>query len=77
LRQLRLERGLTQRDLAAPGVTYAYISRLEAGGRQVSIRVLIKLAKKLDTTAPYLLTGDEDARCPVCGRDAAEHVRAA
>ena len=73
LRKLRLERGLSQRDLAAPGVTYAYVLRLEAGTRQASIRALIKLAKKLDSTALYLLTGDEDARCPVCGRDAVEH----
>ena len=75
LRELRLERGLSQRDLAAPGVTYAYISRLEAGARQASIRALIKLATKLDTTALYLLVGDEDAHCPVCGRDAVEHEK--
>ena len=30
LRRLRLERGLSQRQLAAPGVSYAYISRIEA-----------------------------------------------
>ncbi|HEY4908360.1 MAG TPA: helix-turn-helix transcriptional regulator, partial [Methylomirabilota bacterium] len=30
LKRLRLERGLSQRELAAPGVSYAYISRIEA-----------------------------------------------
>jgi transcriptional regulator with XRE-family HTH domain len=69
LRELRLERGLSQRQLAAPGVTYAYISRLEAGDRRASIRALIKLAKKLDTTALHLWVGDADAPCPVCQRD--------
>jgi transcriptional regulator with XRE-family HTH domain len=28
---LRLERGLSQRDLAAPRLSYAYVSRIEAG----------------------------------------------
>src|SRR5919198_1106008 len=33
LRRLRLEKGLSQRELAGPGVSYAYVSRIEAGGR--------------------------------------------
>jgi hypothetical protein len=33
IKRLRLARGLSQRDLAAPGVSYAYVSRIEAGGR--------------------------------------------
>lgn len=68
LKKLRLERGLSQRDLASPGVSYAYISRLEAGQRHASIKTLIKLAEQLDTTALYLLTGHVDAPCPVCRR---------
>jgi len=28
LKRLRLETGLSQRELAAPGVSYAYISRI-------------------------------------------------
>jgi transcriptional regulator with XRE-family HTH domain len=75
LKELRLEHGLSQRELATPGVTYAYVSRLEAGARQASIRALIKLADKLDTTALYLLTGEEHAHCPMCGRDAVEHEK--
>src|SRR5436853_5789401 len=31
LRRLRLDRGLSQRELASHGVSYAYISRIEAG----------------------------------------------
>ena len=33
LKRLRLDRGFSQRELAAPGVSYAYISRIEAGTR--------------------------------------------
>jgi transcriptional regulator with XRE-family HTH domain len=62
LKRLRLERGLSQRELAAPGVSYAYISRIEAGTRQPSVKALRKLAQKLDVSPDYLETGrDIDA----------------
>jgi transcriptional regulator with XRE-family HTH domain len=57
LRRLRLERGLSQRDLAVQGVSYAYISRIEAGTRQPSVKALRKLAGKLGVTPDYLETG--------------------
>jgi tetratricopeptide (TPR) repeat protein len=59
LKRLRLARGLSQRQLAAPGVTYAYISRLEAGTRDPSVKALRKLAAKLDVSPNYLETGRE------------------
>ena len=59
LKRLRLERGLSQRELAAPGVSYAYISRIEAGTRQPSVKALRKLAGKLAVSADYLETGSE------------------
>jgi transcriptional regulator with XRE-family HTH domain len=59
LKRLRLERGLSQRELAAPGVSYAYISRIEAGTRQPSVKALRKLAGKLGVSADYLETGSE------------------
>jgi transcriptional regulator with XRE-family HTH domain len=59
LRRLRLERGLSQRALAEPGVSYAYISRIEAGTRQPSVKALRKLAPKLGVTADYLETGSD------------------
>lgn len=59
LKRLRLERGLSQRELAAPGVSYAYISRIEAGTRQPSVKALRKLAAKLGVTADYLESGSE------------------
>jgi tetratricopeptide (TPR) repeat protein len=59
LRRLRSERGLSQRELSAPGVSYAYISRIEAGTRQPSVKALRKLARKLGVSPEYLETGSE------------------
>ena len=59
LRRLRLEQGASQRDLSAPGITYAYISRIEAGARTPSVKALRMLAKKLGVTPEYLETGSE------------------
>jgi len=57
LRRLRLERGLSQRDIAGPGVTYAYVSRIEAGQRGPSLKALRLLARRLGVTPEYLETG--------------------
>jgi len=57
LKRLRLEQGLSQRELASPGVSYAYISRIEAGTRQPSVKALRRLAAKLGVSAEYLETG--------------------
>ena len=59
LKRLRLERGLSQRELSAPGVSYAYISRIEAGTRQPSVKALRRLAAKLGVSADYLETGSD------------------
>ena len=59
LKRLRLERGLSQRELAAPGVSYAYISRIEAGTRQPSVKALRRLATNLGVTADFLETGSQ------------------
>ena len=57
LKRLRLERGFSQRDLSSPGVSYAYISRIEAGARTPSVKALRKLAQKLGVSVDYLETG--------------------
>jgi transcriptional regulator with XRE-family HTH domain len=57
LRRLRLERGMSQRDLAGPGVTFAYVSRIENGTRKPSLDVLRLLARKLRVPLEYLETG--------------------
>jgi tetratricopeptide (TPR) repeat protein len=57
LKRLRLERGLSQRELSGPGVSYAYISRIEAGARTPSVKALRMLSRKLGVTVEYLETG--------------------
>jgi tetratricopeptide (TPR) repeat protein len=59
LRRLRQERGFSQRELSGPGVSYAYISRIEAGARRPSVKALRMLARKLGVSADYLETGSE------------------
>src|SRR5919202_1953328 len=59
LKRLRLQRGLSQRDLSSPGVSYAYISRIEAGARTPSVKALRKLAQKLGVSVEYLETGKD------------------
>ncbi|MFL5921347.1 MAG: helix-turn-helix domain-containing protein [Gaiellaceae bacterium] len=59
LRRLRHDRGLSQRELASPGVSYAYISRIEAGARRPSVKALRMLARELGVSADYLETGSE------------------
>jgi tetratricopeptide (TPR) repeat protein len=59
LKRLRLERGLSRRDLSSPGVSYAYISRIEAGARTPSVKALRMLAQKLQVSVEYLETGRE------------------
>jgi transcriptional regulator with XRE-family HTH domain len=57
LLRLRHERGLSQRELSAPGVSYTYISRIEAGQRQPSVKALRSIANRLGVTPEYLETG--------------------
>lgn len=59
IKALRLMKGLSQRDLAAPGVSYAYISRIEAGTRHPSTKALRRLADKLGVSPNYLEFGNE------------------
>ena len=60
IRQRRLELGLSQRELASEGVTYAYISRLETNARRPSIRALRQLAPRLGVSVHWLETGEAD-----------------
>ena len=59
LLRLRRERGLSQRDLSGPGISYGYISRIESGARRPSVKALRMLAKKLEVTAEYLEIGND------------------
>jgi transcriptional regulator with XRE-family HTH domain len=57
IRRLRLSRGLSQRAISAPGVSYAYISRIENGGRRPSLKALRAIASRLGVDPEYLETG--------------------
>ncbi|MGI5346786.1 tetratricopeptide repeat protein [Streptomyces sp. CA-250714] len=55
--RLRTERGLTQRELAEPAYTPAYISTLESGRVRPSEAALRHVAARLGTTPEELATG--------------------
>ena len=57
LRELRTKAGLSQRELAEPEYTDAYISTIEAGRRQPSTAALEYFADKLGVTPEELATG--------------------
>src|SRR5918995_2767905 len=57
LREARLAAGLSQRQLAFPGCSAAYLSRLEAGQRVASLQLLRKIAAKLGVDEEFLATG--------------------
>ena len=63
VRAAREAAGLTQRQLAFPGCTNAYISRVEAGMRIPSLQVIREFARRLRVSSEYLATGEatEDA----------------
>jgi tetratricopeptide (TPR) repeat protein len=57
LRQAREGAALSQRQLAFPGCTAAYISRLEAGARVPSLQMINELATRLNVSPQWLATG--------------------
>lgn len=57
LKEARVAAGLSQRRLAFPGCSAAYISRLEAGQRVASLQLLRKIAAKLGVDEEFLATG--------------------
>ncbi len=57
LRAARERAGMSQRQLAFPGCTAAYISRLEAGARVPSLQMINELAARLGVSSPWLAVG--------------------
>ncbi len=57
MRRLRHAKGLTQRELAAPKYTHAYVSTIEAGRRQPSRDALEHFAARLGVDVDELVTG--------------------
>jgi tetratricopeptide (TPR) repeat protein len=63
LKEARQRAGVSQRRLAFPGCTAAYISRIEAGDRIPSLQLLRELGRRLGVSADWLATGS-DATLP-------------
>lgn len=61
LRRLRVERGLSQTDLAEQGLSASYVSLIESGKRVPTTRTLAALAARLDTTVEWLRDGASPA----------------
>ena len=57
LRDARARAGVTQSDLAFPGCSAGYISRIEAGERVPSLQILRELARRLGISEAYLAEG--------------------
>lgn len=60
LKEAREAAGVSQRRLAFPGCSPAYISRIEAGERIPSLQILRELGQRLDVDAEYLARGSSD-----------------
>lgn len=57
MRRLRLASGMTQKELAAPKYSYAYVSTIEAGRRTPSKEAIEHFASRLGVTPDELATG--------------------
>lgn len=55
VRAVRLAMSLTQSDVAAAGVSVAYLSRIESGQRRPTLKVLGRLADRLEVSIEHLL----------------------
>lgn len=65
-RSMRLDRGLTLRDVAErSGVSPRFLVQLEAGRGNISIKRLADVARALDTSAAWLLTDSDEPAQPV------------
>jgi tetratricopeptide (TPR) repeat protein len=60
LRAARERSGLSQRQLAFPGCSPAYISRIESGDRIPSLQLLRELGRRLSVSEDWLATGAEN-----------------
>jgi transcriptional regulator with XRE-family HTH domain len=62
LHRIRVSRGMTQAELAAPRYTHAYISSIEAGRRRPSAEALEHFADRLGVDPEELTTGRSPGR---------------
>jgi transcriptional regulator with XRE-family HTH domain len=60
--------GLSQRELAFPGCSAAYISRIERGERVPSLQVMREIARRTGVSEPTLAFGREALDAAVAAR---------
>lgn len=60
IREIRLLRGLSQRQLASPDLSDSYISLIESGRRTPTTDTITTLAERLDCSVSYLRFGVDD-----------------
>ena len=72
LRELRERRGLSLREIAFPGCSPSYLSRVESGDRVASLTILAELARRLETSVEELLGRSLDGRVSEADLVAAE-----
>jgi tetratricopeptide (TPR) repeat protein len=68
IRKLRVERGMSQEEVATPAFTAAYMSHVEHGKRRPSHEALSHIAERLEVTVEQLLSGrdpHEDLRLEI------------
>lgn len=59
----RQDLGLSQKEIAERlGIASAYVSRIEHGEQNLTVRTLVKIAEALDTTAVELFAGQASPR---------------
>jgi len=58
IRDLRVERGLTQEQMTRFGLDYKYYQRIEYGEKNLSLRTLYKIARAFDISISELLKID-------------------
>jgi transcriptional regulator with XRE-family HTH domain len=74
IRRLRLQRGLTQNDLSALGVTDAYVCAVETGTRIPSLFTMRVMAAKLGVLPEYLEMGRSETTTDRLAEVAVRHT---
>lgn len=60
IRQLRIQHGITQKDLAGDKITRNMLSLIESGAASPSVSTLLYIAERLETPAGYFFTTSEE-----------------
>src|ERR1044072_3800761 len=70
IRRVRKDREISQRELTrrTKNISYGYLSKVESGQREISLRALREVAEALDVNVVYLETGKME-KCPHCLRE--------